>query len=54
MFGKKKTQNLKSSYPRYFMEKKSRNLKCKFKYGFSVALCKRKQYFLISCKKKVF
>ena len=42
MFGKKKTQNLKSSYFRYFMEKKSRNLKCKFKYGFSRVLCKKK------------
>ena len=32
-------------------KKKSWNLKCKFRYGFSIVLCK-KQYFLISCKKR--
>ena len=45
MFGKKKTQNLKSSYLHYFMEKKSWNLKYKFKYGFSIVLCKKTAFF---------
>ena len=44
MFGKKKTQKLKSSYARYFMEKKSCNLKYKFKYGFSIVLCKKHSF----------
>ena len=44
-FGKKKNQNLKSSYLPYFMEKKSWYLKCKLKYGFSKVLCKKKQFF---------
>ena len=39
MFGKRKSQNLKS-YFRYFMEKKSWNMKHRFKYGFSIVLCK--------------
>ena len=54
MFGKKKTQNLKSSYFRYFMEKKSRNLKCKFKYGFSRVLCKKKTGCVDFMQNKVF
>ena len=53
MFGKKKTQHLKSSYLRYFMEKKSWNLKCKFKYDFSIVLYKKKGFFDFM-QKKVF
>ena len=50
MFGKKKTKNLKSSYRRYFIEKNHEIFK--FKYGFTIVLCKKKQHFLISCKKR--
>ena len=53
MFEKKKTLNLKFSYLHYFKKKKKWNLKYKFKYGFSIALCKKKQYFLISRKKVI-
>ena len=53
MFGKKKTQNLKSSYLCYFMEKKSWNLKCKFKDGFSIVLYKKTVFFDFM-QKKVF
>ena len=53
MFGKKNTQKLKSSYVRYFMEKKSWNLKYQFKYGFSIVLCKKTAFFDF-LQKKVF
>ena len=35
------------------MEKKSRNLKCKFKYGFSKVLCKEKKKKDFSISRKV-
>ena len=47
----KKTQNLKSSYLLYFMGKKSWNLKCKFRYGFFIALSKKNSVFLFQAKK---
>ena len=53
MFRKNKTQNLKSSYLRYFMGKKSWNMKCEFKYGFSIVLCKKTVAFDFM-QKKVF
>ena len=37
-----------------FHGKKSWNLKCNFKYGFSIVLCKKKKYFSIPRKKKCF
>ena len=49
----KKNQNLKSSYLLYFMGKKSWNLKCKFRYGFFIALSKKKQCFFISSQKGI-
>ena len=56
MFEKKETINLKFSYLLYFKEKKSWDFEYKFKYGFSIALCKKtkqnkKQFFLILRKK---
>ena len=44
MFGKKKILNLKSSFS-LLEEKNPLYLNCKFKYGFSIALCKKKNVF---------
>ena len=51
---KEKNPKLKIFISSLFQEKKKKwNLKYKFKYGFSIALCKKKQYFLISRKKVI-
>ena len=51
MFGKKNIQNLKSSYLCYFMEKNHEMWNVNSNMGFLVLFRKKKQYFLISCKK---
>ena len=55
MFRKKKNLRLKIFISSLFHGKKSWNLMCKFKYGFSIALCKKKTaFFDFKKKKKVF
>ena len=48
----RKNPKIKNLHIFVILWKKSWNLKCKFKYGFSIVLCEKKSYFLISCRKR--
>ena len=52
---KEKNPKLKIFISSLFQGKKSWNLKCKFKYGFSITLCKKtKKFFFWFQEEKVF